>query len=87
MQHLLEDLHLAETYSIEVNRDSVQRRNEKNYDSLAAYYQTILKHYDISMAQLEQSLQWYKLHPDQLDSIYANMIEAMPLLDTLQKHH
>lgn len=85
MQNLLEDIHLAESYSIQVDKDSLPNNKERNYDSLAAYYSIILKHYNITLEQFEKNLQWYKSNPDQLDSVYAKMIEHVQQLDSLYK--
>jgi len=81
MQSVLEDIHLAEAYSVLVSPDSVAT-NEKNYDSLALYCRLIFKHYNITSAEFEQSLDWYKRNPEELDSIYANMIDQIQELET-----
>lgn len=81
MKAVLTDIHLAESYSIVVNQDSAHQGSDKNYDSLAAYYQSIFKHHGISKTTFEQSLQWYKQNPAELDSVYTKMINGMPDLE------
>ena len=77
MQLLLEDIHLAEAYSRIVSEDSTATSREKNYDSLARYYQIIFSHYNITDKEFEQSLDWYKKHPEELDSTYGGIIDNL----------
>ncbi len=81
MQQVLFDVHLAEVYSIVVNQDSLHRGTDRNQDSLAAYYLSVFKHHKITPKQFEQSIDWYKHHPEDLDSIYTKMIPDMSKLD------
>ena len=73
MQKVLLDITLAESYSITV-KDSLHRAGQKNMDSLAVYYKDIFAHYKITEQQFTQSLTWYKNHPDDLDTVYNNII-------------
>ena len=72
MQLVLEDINLAESYSTML-KDSTHRTGTKNFDSLAIYYKMIFQHYNISPEQFAQSLDWYKSHPDNLDSVYTKV--------------
>ena len=81
MQRVLYDLHLAEAYSTIVGEDSTHRRNERNKDSLAVYYASILRHHNLTLDEFQQSLQWYKQRPEQLDSVYSKMIPEMLKLE------
>lgn len=81
MQKILYDIHIAETYSVVVMQDSSNRNAERNLDSLAHYYNTIFKHYDVTAAQFNNSLDWYKQNPSELDSIYVAMIPEMSKLE------
>ena len=82
MQQVLYDIHLAEAYSTMAVKDSTRRRGERNMDSLALYYATIFQHHKLNPAQFQESLQWYKQHPEELDSIYSKMIPDMLKLET-----
>jgi hypothetical protein len=82
MQQILYDIHLAEAYSTMALRDSTHRRSERNIDSLALYYATIFRHHKLSAAEFNRSLDWYKQHPEELDSIYTKMIPDMLKLET-----
>jgi hypothetical protein len=73
MQKVLLDIHLAEAYSI-ISKDSLHRGGSKNMDSLSAYYKDIFAHYKITPEQFSQSLEWYKAHPDDMDTMYNNII-------------
>ena len=46
----------------------------KNTDSLAGFYITIFKHYNITAEEFAASLEWYKAHPEELDSMYNKML-------------
>lgn len=81
MQKILYDIHLAETYSVTMKQDSTNRNAERNLDSLAHFYNTIFKHYNITAAEFNTSLNWYKQNPSELDSIYVAMIPEMSKLE------
>ena len=80
MQKVMLDINLAEAYSINAN-DSLHRAGTKNVDSLSAFYKRIFDHYKITEAEFTQSLEWYKNHPEELDSVYAHII---PIANKLQ---
>ena len=80
MELILTDLHLAETYSSMVS-DSLHRVNEKNIDSLAVYYNDILKHHNVSKEEFKSSLEWYRNNPSELDTVYGHMIQDMIIVD------
>lgn len=80
MARVLEDLHMAEVYSTMVN-DSAHTITNKNLDSLAVYYRTILKHHGISMEQLRTSIDWYETHSKDLDTIYTDIQNRMSTLE------
>jgi hypothetical protein len=84
MQQVLYDIHLAEAYSTMARKDSTQRRHERDMDSLGIYYAAIFKHHQLSVDQFQESLQWYKQHPEQLDSVYSKMIPEMLKLEASQ---
>ncbi|MCW3120868.1 MAG: hypothetical protein JWQ38_360, partial [Flavipsychrobacter sp.] len=74
MQKLLLDINMAETLS-SFQKDSLHKQGgTKNNDSLAVYYKDIFAHYNITAAQFTEDLEWYKEHPEELDSIYTDMI-------------
>ena len=70
MQKLLLDINIAEAYSLVV-KDSVHRPPGKNPDSLAVYYKDIFAHYHITPEQFSENMDWYKNHPEEIDTIYA----------------
>jgi hypothetical protein len=77
MQKVLLDINLAESYSLNVKDSLHKRGNTKNMDSLAVYYKDIFAHYHITKDQFSQSLSWYKSHPDELDTVYNDMIPVI----------
>lgn len=80
MAELMVDIQMAETYSTMV-KDSVHINGKKNPDSLAAFYKDILAHHNITMEQFSKSLEWYKAHPNEMDTLYNDMI---PILTEIQ---
>lgn len=76
MEKILQDIHIAEVYSSMVT-DTNHRVAEKNKDSLAMYYNDILKHHNITADQFRDGIEWYKNHPAELDTVYGRMIKNM----------
>lgn len=76
MAELMVDIQMAETYSTMV-KDSVHTNGKKNADSLAAFYKDILAHHNITMEQFSKSLDWYKSHPNEMDTLYNDMIPIL----------
>jgi hypothetical protein len=83
MQSIVMDIHTAEIYSRYATKGPTPER-EKNMDSLAAYYAAILEHYHISLADYNKAFEWYTLHPDMLDSLYAGIVDTTT---QLAKHY
>ncbi len=73
MQQVLMDINLAEAFSTIV-RDSAHKPGTKNYDSLAVFYASIFNHYKITPEQFNESLEWYKVNSDKLDTIYTKIL-------------
>ena len=67
------DINIAEAFS-SVVRDSAHKPGAKNIDSLAVYYASVFNHYKITSDQFNESLEWYKNHPDRLDTIYTSLL-------------
>src|SRR5690349_18629820 len=80
MEPILADLHVADAYSTMV-RDSLHPNGEKNYDSLAVWTSQILARHKVSLQDFNQSMDWYRDHPVELDSVYARSIQL------LEKHN
>ena len=76
MQKVLLDVNLAEAYAI-TKKDSLHKPGVKNMDSLAVYYKAIFAHYKITEEQFTASLNWYKDHPDEMDTLYNNMMPVI----------
>ena len=83
MPQVLFDIHLAETYSVIVKKDSSNRNTDRNLDSLALFYRSVFRHHNISRQEFVQSLSWYKRHPQELDSIYSRLIPEMSKLEDI----
>lgn len=73
MVKVLTDMHLAEVYSQGIG-DSVRNRFEKNYDSLSAFYISILKHHKLGFETFNETIAWYKERPAMMDSLYAKVL-------------
>ena len=83
MVQLITDLHTAEVYSTMVN-DSTHKTVNKNYDSLAFYYKSILNHHNITMEELKENLLWYSKNPAEFDSVYVKVLDEISTLEGLQ---
>lgn len=84
MQQILLDINLAEAYST-MAKDSLHKTGAKNIDSLAAYYTAIFRHHKITQQQFQSSLAWYKLHPNDMDSLFNNIMPVVTKLQTPAK--
>jgi hypothetical protein len=81
MAPILADLHVADAYSSLV-RDSLHPNAEKNYDSLAGWTAQIFKKHGVSLQEFNKSMDWYRDHPVELDSLYAAVI---PIIEKSRK--
>ena len=84
MQKVLLDINLAEAYST-FEKDTLHKAAAKNMDSLSFHYKDIFAHYNITQAQFIQSLDWYKNHPGNLDTLYNNLIPIVTKLQDVNK--
>lgn len=82
LQAILLDLHFAEGYSMMVT-DSTHFLREKNKDSLAVFYNDVLKHHNVPKDKFLETMEWYKRHPEELDSVYARMLPELGKLESL----
>jgi hypothetical protein len=76
MQEILVDMHLAESYSQGLGDSSVNRF-QKNYDSLASFYTSILKHHSLSFEDFNEALEWYKERPMRIDTLYGKVLNQL----------
>lgn len=77
MQQVLLDIHFAEASSVILNKDTTLHSGERNLDSLAIFYSSVFKHHNITAKEFEESLNWYKQNPEELDTVYAKLIPEM----------
>lgn len=82
MEKVLSDIQIAEVAATVAVYDSVQQAPIKSNDSLAIYYAEVLAHHQITLQQFRQSLDWYREHPADLDTIY---LRAMNKLGPVKK--
>ena len=81
MAPILAELHIADACSTMI-RDSLHPQTEKNYDSLAKWTAQIFARHNTSMKEFNQSMNWYRDRPLELDSLYASVI---PILEKERK--
>ncbi len=81
MAPILADMHLADVYSGMLH-DSAQPQSGKNYDSLAAWTAAILARHQTSQTEFNNSMEWYRDNPTELDSLYAQVV---PILERIRK--
>ena len=70
MVKIMADLHYAEAISWSVGVQFQQFKDEYLYDA-------VFKHYNITQAQLDSSLNYYGSHPQLLDNIYVRVQEKL----------
>lgn len=80
MVKLMTDIHLSEVYGTMVN-DSLHQSINRNMDSIAFYYKSILAHHDVTIEDFKKSLDWYSDHPIELDSVYIEVQNEMIKLE------
>src|ERR1044071_5446134 len=73
---ILADLHIADVYSGMV-KDDAHPNGGKNYDSLAVWTKSILARYKVTQQEFNQSMDWYRDRPLELDSLYANVLPIL----------
>lgn len=76
MEAVLLDVQVAEVYSSMVPRDSIKGES-KNTDSLAAWYRSIFQHHGVTREEFDQSVNWYRNHPEELDSVYTHVMHRL----------
>ena len=81
MQKVLLDIQLAEVYGSMAGTDSLKHTGLRNNDSLIVYYHEVLAHHNITLQDFTQSLNWYRRHPDQLDSVYVKAMDKLSKKD------
>ena len=77
MEKVISDIQLAEVAATMAGYDTAQKTTMMSNDSLAVFYAEVLKHHEISLLQFRQSLDWYRQHPDQLDTIYHKAMSKL----------
>jgi hypothetical protein len=82
MTEIMTDIYLAEVYSTLVS-DSTGISVNKNKDSLALYYKSVLSHHGITLDEFSNSLRWYSDHPNELDSVYINVLNELSTMEGL----
>jgi hypothetical protein len=73
MENVLLDVFLAENASAmpESNRNFA---GVKNMDTLAGYYRDILAQHSLTKNEFNASLDWYKNHQNELDTVLSHVI-------------
>lgn len=80
MTAVMTDIYMAEVYS-SIVYDSTGISTNKNKDSLALYYKTVLHHHGITYDEFSASLRWYSSNPHELDSVYINILDELSTME------
>lgn len=83
MEQVLLDINMAEALS-SLGRTTNHFGGAKNPDSLASFYNDVFTHYKITQKEFTESMAWYKNHPDELDTVYAEVATHADKLLTAQ---
>lgn len=84
MSKILLDMQVAETYSLGLG-DSVNNKFEKNYDSLNAFYTSILKKYNVSFEDFNDAVVWYQKRPARMDSLLSGALNQLSEVKAKEK--
>ena len=77
LEKILYDMQLADVYSLSVRADSTKNFGQKNSDSRARYYNEIFAHHGVTFNQFKTTVEWYKEHPAQFDTLYQKVLNRM----------
>jgi hypothetical protein len=83
MRQIFMDLHVAEAYSSMLD-DSLHVSRNKNIDSLAVFYTDVFAHHNVTREQFMNGVDWYRRHPEAMDTFYKGLIEDASILETSQ---
>ena len=83
LEKILTDIHLAEVYSTLLD-DSAHYSANRNIDSLALYYKTILEHHKVSVEDFNTTMEWYTVHSQEFDSVYTAI---QPVINKMEAEH
>jgi hypothetical protein len=84
MSSVLKDMHIAEAYAQHMKKDSTNP-TIKNADSLFVYNAEILEKHHLNEKEFYKNIDWYKNHPELLDSIYQNILTEIAIYQTSMK--
>lgn len=79
MSKVLLKMHLAESYAQALPKKD-NSTVHKDPDSLLKYHTIILDEFHISKVTFEKNINYYKKHPDLLDSIYQLVLADVAIL-------
>lgn len=77
LEKILYDMQIADVYSLSVRADSTKSFGQKNPDSLARYYKEIFAHNGVTYDQFRKTIDWYKEHPPEFDTVYQNVLNRI----------
>ncbi|MBL7718909.1 MAG: DUF4296 domain-containing protein [Flavipsychrobacter sp.] len=86
LEQVLYDMQLADVYSLSVRKDTTEHYGIKNQDSLSRYYNEILKHHQLTYERFKQTMDWYREHPPELDTVYTNVLNRMSAAEEKYKY-
>lgn len=79
MSKVLLKMHLAESYAQALPKKE-NSTVHKDPDSLLKYHSMVLDEFHISKASFQKNINYYKKHPDLLDSIYQLVLSDVAIL-------
>lgn len=82
MTALMTDLHMAEIYSTLVKNDG--HVTNKNMDSLAVYYKSIIEHHGLTVDEFKDIMLWYSKNNRDFDSVYNSVLSDLSMYEGLQ---
>jgi hypothetical protein len=84
MSSMLTDMHLADAYAqFSTSKDSLSHEI-KNEDTLKWSYARVFQIHKVSEKEFKDNLNWYKKHPDLLDSVYQKVLSSLAIYQSKQ---
>ena len=84
MSSILTDMHLADSYAQFATAKDSLSHEIKNQDTLKWSYARVFQIHKVSENEFKDNLNWYKKHPDLLDSVYEKVLSTLAIYQSKQ---
>lgn len=77
-------MHLADSYAQFATAKDSLSHEIKNQDTLKWSYARVFQIHKVSENEFKDNLNWYKKHPDLLDSVYEKVLSTLAIYQSKQ---